>query len=87
MQTAQITLREKARVVLAFAKHDLNRKIVEPFELWLIHRMPRSFVMWAMVRAGIECAGNRNHSGEVVTDVPFVTVLERWGNGTDRRRR
>ena len=66
------------RVTLAFARHDLDRKIGEPLRWWLVRLLPRPVVKWALLRAGVECCGGPVHPHEVVPSVPFTTVLERW---------
>lgn len=79
------TLTQRARIQFAFARHDLDRKVGEPLRWWLVNRLPRCVVTWALLRAGVECTGHSGRPDEEVPAVPFTTVLQRWSEGADRR--
>lgn len=59
-------------------RHEFDRKITEPARWWIINHLPRRVVLWSLYRAGVECCGGPNHPTEVVPEVPFTVVLNRW---------
>lgn len=44
------------------------------FYTWLAWRLPRCLVYWVLIRAGVTTIGDN----EIVPEVTFVDVIQRW---------
>jgi hypothetical protein len=44
---------------------------------WLAWKLPKQLIYWATIRAGVH-ATTGSHSGQVVPELYFSEVLQRW---------
>ena len=52
-------------------------RIVEDAQMWLVWRLPRWLVRWAVVRATLHATSGQR-SNEVVPEVTAIEVMQRW---------
>jgi hypothetical protein len=70
------------RTVLAELKYYYLLRPLGKFRPWLATKYPSWLVQDCLIRAGVKMIDDH----ETVPEVPFMTVLDRWGKGLRDRK-